>query len=79
MEGGWEDLGWGWGFLYVHFSFTRMRIIPAGGSSQGGLRSLEALGGPLALEGVYNGCMGWIHAPPLPLNAPPPQTSSKIG
>jgi hypothetical protein len=28
-------------------------------------------GWSLALEGVYNGCMGWIHAPPPPLAAPP--------
>jgi hypothetical protein len=28
-------------------------------------------GGSLAIEVVYNKCMGWVHAPPPPLAAPP--------
>jgi hypothetical protein len=27
--------------------------------------------GSLTLERVYSGCMGWVHAPPPPLAAPP--------
>jgi hypothetical protein len=26
--------------------------------------------GEVQLEGVYSGCMGWVHVPPPPLAAP---------
>jgi hypothetical protein len=67
----------------LYFSTQNLRHIELGGREvfkepEGGLKGLgvgvlrEGFDrGSLALEGVYSGYMGWVHAPPSPLAAPP--------